>query len=216
MPSLLRRTLRVAAIACATLATSAHVGTSNAYFDGLVGPYGIRVIVRTPGVIPGLAQISVRVTSGDVEQVTVRPLRSDVGLAGSPPPDIAQPVPGDADLYSAELWLMTAGSYSVEVTVSGAEAEGTTFVPVLAVAERRLDMHPAVGAALIGAALLLFVGAVTIVGAAVRESVLEPGVEPDAKRRAHGRIAAVAGALTVALLSWGGWTLVGRGRRGVP
>ncbi len=206
MPSLLRRTLRVAAIACATLATSAHVGTSNAYFDGLVGPYGIRVIVRTPGVIPGLAQISVRVTSGDVEQVTVRPLRSDVGLAGSPPPDIAQPVPGDADLYSAELWLMTAGSYSVEVTVSGAEAEGTTFVPVLAVAERRLDMHPAVGAALIGAALLLFVGAVTIVGAAVRESVLEPGVEPDAKRRAHGRIAAVAGALTVALLSWGGWT----------
>lgn len=184
----------------------AHVGTSNAYFDGAAGPYGVRVIVRTPGVIPGLAQATVRVLSGDgVERVTVRPLRADVGLEGAPPPDVAGPVPGEPGLYSGELWLMTAGSYSVEVGVAGAEGGGTVFVPVLAVAERRLPMNPALGAGLVAAGLLLFVGAVTIVGAAVRESVLEPGMTPDAGRRWRGRFAMAAFTGVLGATLAGGW-----------
>ena len=184
----------------------AHVGTSNAYFDGAAGPYGVRVIVRTPGVIPGLAQATIRILSGDgVERVTVRPLRADVGLEGAPPPDVAGPVPGEPGLYSGELWLMTAGSYSVEVAVVGAEGEGTVFVPVLAVAERRLPMNPALGAGLVAAGLFLFVGAVTIVGAAVRESVLEPGTAPDAKRRWRGRFAMAAFAGVLGATIAGGW-----------
>ena len=186
--------------------TSAHVGTSNAYFDGVAGPYGVRVIVRTPGVIPGLAQASVRILSGEgVERVTMRPLRADVGLDGAPPPDVAVAVPGEAGLYSGELWLMTAGSYSVEVGVAGSEGAGTVFVPVLAVAERRLAMNPAVGAGLAAAALLLFAGALTIVGAAVRESVLEPGREPDAGRRRRGRFAMAAVAVVLGAVLGGGW-----------
>ena len=187
-------------------ATSAHVGTSNAYFDGAAGPYEVRVIVRTPGVIPGLAQASVRILGGEgVERVTVRPLRSDVGLEGAPPPDIADPVPGERGLYSAELWLMTAGSYSVEVGVAGAEGEGTVFVPVLAVAERRLAMSPAFGVGLAAAGLFLFVGAVTIIGAAVRESVLEPGTEPDFRSRWKGRFAMAGFAIVLGVLLGGGW-----------
>ena len=193
-------------IAAAAVGVSAHVGTSNAYFDGAAGPYDVRVIVRTPGVIPGLAQASVRILGGEgVERVTVRPLRSDVGLDGAPPPDVAVSVPGEADLYSAELWLMTTGSYSVEVTVAGIEGEGTVFVPVLAVAERRLDMNPAIGFGLAAAVLFLFVGAVTIVGAAVRESVLEPGRVPDARRRRRGRLAMAAFAVVLGAVLGGGW-----------
>lgn len=193
-------------IAVAASVARAHVGTSNAYFDGAAGPYGVRVIVRTPGVIPGLAQVTVRIPSGeDVERVTVRPLRADVGLAGAPPPDLAVPVPGEPGLYSGELWLMTAGSYSVEVGVVGAEGEGTVFVPVLALAERRLPMNPALGAGLAAAGLLLFVGAVTIVGAAVRESVLEPGMTPDAGRRWRGRLAMAAFAVVLGATLAGGW-----------
>ena len=189
------------------MTAAAHVGTSNAYFEGAAGPYGVRVIVRTPGVIPGLAQASVRILSGGaVERVTVRPLRSDVGLDGAPPPDVAGPVRGEPDLYSGELWLMTAGSYSVEVTVAGAVGEGTAFVPVMAVAERRLEMQRAVGVGLVGAVLFLFVGAVTIFGAAVRESVLEPGVEPDPARRRRGRLAMALAALALAGALAGGWT----------
>ena len=191
----------------AAVAVSAHVGTSNAYFDGMAGPYGIRVIVRTPGVIPGLAQTSVRITSGGgVERVTVRPLRADVGLEGAPPPDVASSVAGEAHLYSAALWLMTAGSYSVQVSVTGTAGEGTAFVPVLAVPERRLDMNRATGVGLLGAALFLFVGAITVFGAAVRESVLEPGIEPDTTRRRRGRVAMSVGAIGLGVVLWGGWT----------
>ena len=197
----------IALIAAATAAAAAHVGTSNAYFEGAAGPYGIRVIVRTPGVIPGLAQASVRILSGgDAERVTVRPLRSDVGLEGAPPPDVAGPVRGEPDLYSGELWLMTAGSYSVEVTVAGAAGEGTAFVPVMAVAERSLEMHWAVGLGLAAAALFLFFGAVTIFGAAVRESVLQPGLEPDRRSRRRGRIATVLAAAALAGALAGGWS----------
>ena len=193
-------------IAAATATVASHVGTSNAYFDGAAGPYGVRVIVRTPGVIPGLAQASVRILSGEsVDRVSVRPLRSDLGLDGAPPPDIADPVPGETGLYSAELWLMTAGSYSIEVTVAGAGGEGTVFVPVLAVAERLLPMNPAIGFGLAAAGLFLFVGAVTIIGAAVRESVLEPGLVPDARRRWHGRIAMALFTLPLVGVLGGGW-----------
>ena len=201
------RALRLLAIAGIALATTAHVGTSNAYFEGTAGPYGIRVIVRTPGVIPGLAQISVRVTRGtDVERVSVRPLRADVGLDGAPPPDIARPVAGEANLYSAELWLMTPGSYSVHVNVAGAAGEGTAFVPVLAIAERRLDMPLAMSIGLIGATLFLFVGGITVFGAAVRESVLEPGAAPGPERRRLARVVMAVGGLGLAVMLWGGWT----------
>ncbi len=194
------------ALAAAGAVAYAHVGTSNAYFDGAAGPYRVRVIVRTPGVIPGLAQVTVRILDGEgVERVTVRPLRSDVGLEGAPPPDAARPVPGEARLYGGELWLMTAGSYSVEVGVAGADGKGAVFVPVLALAERQLAMSPAVGLGLGAAALFLFAGAVSILGAAVRESVLEPGRVPDVWRRRRGRRAMVVFTVVLGAVLGGGW-----------
>jgi hypothetical protein len=204
-----RRGARTAGVAVALvtlLVASAHVGTSNAYFDGAAGPYPVRVIVRTPGVIPGLAQITVRVL-GDAQprSVTVRPLRWDAGLEGAPPADTARAVAGEPGLYTAELWLMTTGSYSVRVAVEGDAGSGVALVPVNAVAERRLEMSPWMAAPLVGAALFLFVGAITIFGAAVRESVLEPGAEPSRARRLGALWAMLLGGGVLALLLWGGW-----------
>ena len=189
------------------LATLAHVGTSNAYFEGAAGPYRVRVIVRTPRVIPGLAQISVRVTSGaGVDRVSVRLLRADVGLEGAPPADIARPVPGEPDLYSAELWLMTPGSYSVHVTIAGAAGDGTVFVPVLAIPERRLDMSPGMAIGLSLVAAFLFVGAIIVCGAAVREGVLAPGTATDRRQQRLGRVVMTVATLGLGVPVWGGWT----------
>jgi len=125
------RKLVGATVALGTLlVASAHVGTSNAYFEGMAGPYPLRVIVRTPGVIPGLAQISVRITGeAQPSAITVRPLRWDAGLEGAPPADTARAVPGESGLYAAELWLMTTGSYSVRVSVVGDAGDGVALVP---------------------------------------------------------------------------------------
>ena len=138
--------------------------------------------------------------------VTVRPLRWDAGLEGAPPPDTARAVSGEAGLYSAELWLMTTGSYSVHIGVSGDAGEGNVFVPVNAVAETRREMSWPMAVGLIGAALFLFVGAMTVFGTAVRESVLTPGEEPDRKRRRQGAIATVLGGGMLAAILWGGWS----------
>ena len=54
------RTGRLLAIGAIALVASAHVGSPDTYFEGSAGPYAVRVIVRNPGVVPGLAQITVR------------------------------------------------------------------------------------------------------------------------------------------------------------
>lgn len=166
------------------LVASAHVGSPDTFYEGAAGPYRVRVIVRPPGVVPGRADITVRLLSGSaVRSVLVLPLRGGRPTAQDPPPDSAQRVPGSSDLYNAQLWLMDVGAYSIRVDVAGAAGSGTVLVPVNSIATRRLGFDTPLAIALLGLGAFLFLGAITIVGAAVRESVLAPGVEPDAARR---------------------------------
>ncbi len=196
---------RLLVVAAITLATTAHVGSPDTYFEGAAGPYPVRIIVRNPGVVPGLAQISVRLLAPrSVQRVLVLPVYWDPMTAAPPPPDVAQPVPGDATLYSAALWLMRDGSYSVRVTVEGSEGTGVVLVPVMAVATGRLPLAKSLAAGLVALGALLLAGAITIIGAAVRESVLEPGVAPDGRRVWRARLAMAAGAALLAFASLGG------------
>lgn len=126
------------------------------------------------------------------------------GVKGAPPADEAKPVPGDKGLWSGQLWIMTAGSYSVRVRLAGAAGEGLAIVPVAAVRMRTLAMQRALGFFLAGLAAFLVIGALTIVGAAVRESVLAPGEEPDAPRRRRSRATVALTAVFLILLLFGG------------
>jgi uncharacterized protein YjeT (DUF2065 family) len=77
-------------------------------------------------------------------------------------------------------------------------------------------MNPRFGWVLGLLGLILVAGAVTIIGAAARESVLPPGEAPDRRMRIRGRIAMVVGALVFALLLAGGkrwWNAVDRDYR---
>jgi len=49
-------------LALVAVSTMAHVGSPDTFFVGDAGPYPVRVSVRLPGVIPGRAQVSVRIT----------------------------------------------------------------------------------------------------------------------------------------------------------
>jgi hypothetical protein len=199
------RGVRLGALVGIALVASAHVGSPDTYFEGAAGSYPVRVIVRNPGVVPGLAQITVRLLAPHViRRVLVLPVFWDPRTAAPPPPDVAAPVPGDSTLYSAALWLMSTGSYSVRLTVEGDAGTGTTLVPVMAVATRRLALEKPLGVALLALGAFLCVGALTIVGAAVRESGLEPGAEPDHRRALRSRIAIFVGALVLALALLGG------------
>ncbi len=183
----------------------AHVGSPNVFFDGDAGPYPVRVIVRPPAVIPGLAEVTVRLRDGRrVDGVTVQPVQYKAGFKGAPPPDAAVPVPGAPGTWSAQLWLMRASPYSVRVAVQGAAGPGEALVPVTAVPMQVLKMDKGLGTVLVLLGLFLFVGAVSIVGAAARESLLPPGEEADGRRRARARVLSVVAAILFALAVWGG------------
>ena len=207
----------VALVACVVVA-SAHVGSPDVYFAGTAGPYAVRVVVRPPGVVPGRADVLVQVAERDVRRVSVRPVYWETSTAGAPAPDIARPVPGAPGTFEVQAWLMTSGSYSMEVRVEGARGVGSVNVPVLSIATRELPLSPALGIVLLGLGVFLVVGLLSIVASAAREGSIEPGEEPDRRRRRRSRIAVAAGALVLALALTGGkawWNASARDYAGI-
>lgn len=181
-----------------------HVGSPNVFFEGQAGPYPVHVVIRPAEVIPGLAEISVRVETAGVQRVAALPIKWNAGRLGAPPPDIARPVRGETNLYNAQLWFMESGAQSVELEIKGAAGTGSVIIPVDAVATRVLAMPKALGACLVVLGLLITTLLLSIVGAAVRESVLPPGVEPPRSRRWYARGAVTLGAFLLVGLLWGG------------
>lgn len=205
----IRTARRIAAsfvVAAIAVVASGHVGSPDTWFEGNAGPYPVRIVVRSPGVVPGLSDVTIRVMGEGVSRVTAVPVQAGAAKDAVPPPDVATPVPGDAELYSVQLWLMAVGAYSINVTVEGTQGAGAVSVPVTAIATRRLEMQWPLGMILIGLGVALIAGLLTLIGAAVRESVLPPGAVPDRrlKNRARGFMAGT-GVLLTALL-FGGWT----------
>ncbi len=201
----MRRIARTLGVAAMFLVASAHVGSPDTWFEGSAGPYRVTVQIEPAGVIPGVANVYVRVHGDPVTGVTVMGNKFDA-TGGAPPPEAAEAVAGDAGLYLGKLWIMSGGSNSVTVNVQGARGSGTAVIPVVAVAYSRLRLDKPMAVGLSAMGLFLFAGLVTIIGAAVREGVLPPGERPTPKRLRRARIAmAVTSLMLVALLA-GGWT----------
>ena len=200
------RRASTAVLVCA-LASMAHVGSPDTFFSGKAGPYDVRISVRLPGVIPGRAQVTVRLpasTDAGAYRIGVRAGQWNVGLEGAPPPEPATPIPGDPTLYAAEIWFMTASSYQMAVDVHGPAGTGTAIVPVMALATAEREMPPWLGGVLIALGMVLTAGLLTLIGAAVRETVLPPGAEPDQRRRTRARIATAGTVVGAGLILWGG------------
>lgn len=205
----MRKARRIAAsfgIAAMAVVVSGHVGSPDTWFEGNAGPYPVRIVVRSPGVVPGLSDVTIRVMGEGVSRVTAVPVQAGAAKDAVPPPDVATPVPGDAELYSVQLWLMAVGAYSINVHVEGTQGAGTASVPITAIATRRLEMQRPLGITLIVIGGVLIVGLLTLVGAGVRESVLAPGAVPDRKLKIRARGAMASTGVLVAVLLFGGWT----------
>lgn len=199
-----RRALTATALALVVVVTSAHVGSPDTWFAGNAGPYRVLVHIRAPGVIPGIAEVTVQVEGDeDIREVLASVNRFDA-VAAAPPPERAKPVRGQPKTWRLSLWVMTGGSNSVTVHVRGDRGDGAAVVPATIVAFRRLDLSGpfAIGLGVVG--IFLFAGAVTIVGSAVREAGLPPGEEPGPRRKQAGRIAMAASAAVLALMLVGG------------
>jgi hypothetical protein len=185
------------------LTAEAHIGSPNVFLEDKAGAYPVRVVIRPPQVVPGLAEITVRV-SEPVQRITALPVFWKVGRKDAPPPDEAKLVRGETNLYSAQLWLMSPGAYSVDVTVEGPRGTGTLAVPVNSMATNTRPMSRSYGLMLAALGVVLFIGGLTIARAIFMESRLEPGTLPTRRDRWRGCIAMAVTAVALSLLAYGG------------
>ncbi len=201
----LRRTFgRTALVAALYLVASAHVGSPDAWFEGSAGPYHLIVQIEPAGVVPGVAKVFVRGVGEQLSVVSVQANKFDA-TGGAPPPEPASAVAGDPGLFEGRLWIMSGGSNSVTVYVNGAKGAGKVIVPVVVVAYSRLELGKPMGLGLAAMGIFLFAGLVTIVGAAVRESMLSPGEAPSAQNRNRARIAMTVTSILLVVAISGGW-----------
>jgi hypothetical protein len=182
----------------ATLPSSAHVGSPNVFFEGQAGPYPVRVMIRPPAVLPGIAQTDVRVEAKAISKVSLQPTLFEAGKQAASPPVTATPVSGETNFFNAPFWLLRGGSYSVEVTVEGDRGRGTVLVPLNSAATQRPAMSALVAGGLVCLGVLLIVTAIWLAGAAGRDSILEPGAAPARRERVRGRVAGFATAVIMA------------------
>lgn len=157
----------------------AHVGNPAIVYEGNAGDYPIRAVIRIPGVVPGLADITVHSLDGNINHVTTQPMKWDAGLEGSPPADKAVSMHGQPHIFTSELWLMDFGSYSINVDVNGKSGIGKVVIPVNSIATKKAVMNPVIEWTLLFFMVLLAAGFITIVGASIRESTLDPGKSAD-------------------------------------
>jgi len=185
----------------------AHVGSPDVYFEGAAGPYHLLVTINPPAMVPGIAQVQVRVTSGTVNSISVAPVFVNGKDQGLPPaPDLLQRSETDPQWFTGKVWMMESGSWEVRVGVAGAEGTGKLAVPVPVFARRTLPMEKALGALLFGLMVFLSVGIVSIAGAAAREGGLAAAAIPSSRNRRLGHVAmGVAAVLVVTVLALGNW-----------
>jgi hypothetical protein len=185
----------------------AHVGSPNVYFEGDAGPYHLMLTVNPPAMIPGVAQVEARVTSGTVDGISIAPVYVNGKDQGLPPsPDAMQMSAANPQWFTGKVWLMESGAWVIRAEVAGPKGVGELAVPVPAYARRTLPMQRGLGALLFALMLFLSVGIVSIAGAAAREGGLAPAASASPDNRRLGRIAmAIAAALVVAILALGNW-----------
>jgi hypothetical protein len=199
-----RHTLLIVLTLIWPLGAQAHLGSPDVFFSGKIGPWQTRITIRMPSVVPGRAEILVKILEPEPVTVSFRPIFARSAVSNAPPAETAPAVAGETNLYSGELWLMTSGAYSIEIHVHGKSGDGSVQIPVNSIATAQLPLPPWLGAALIALGLLLVCGGIAIVAAAAGESSLSAqSVAGQPERRKYWIAATVTGVVIVLALYGG-------------
>jgi len=199
----MRKAALLLALLLLTSLSFAHIGSPDIIYEGNAGPYKIQVTIKPPDVVPGTAQILVKLENQNSAKITLQPVYYEYGSEGAPDADIATIVPGEAGLYQGKLWLMSFGSSSVKVSVEGVKGYGSTLVPVPAIATATRKMDNTTGIVLCILGFLLFAGLVSLIGACVREATITAGHKVSRKRSKMALIVmAVTGLVLISTLTF--------------
>ena len=170
-----------------------------------VGKYGLLVSIQPPDVVPGTAKVTVFVEQGQANDIGARPIFFGSGDKGAPMHDKLTRT--GTGRFEGDLWLMDAGSSSIELILDGPDGRQRVVVPVMAVATalRTMPEGTGVGLALMG--LLLVVMMITIIGASNADGIIKPGQTAPAALGRRRLVGMGVGAVVLALLltGWRFW-----------
>ncbi len=179
-----------------------HVGSSGVIVQKQVGKYQLLIRIQPPDVVPGTAKVTVFVEQGRVSEIGARPIFFRSGNKGAPTHDILTATGNNR--FEGDLWLMSSGSSSVELSIDGPDGKQQIIVPVMAIATALRDMPAGTGWGLAAMGLLLVVMLVTIIGASNADGTVIPG-QPAPPRLGRRRIAGMGIGLVVLVLILAGW-----------
>ena len=190
----------------AALPAWAHIGSKDVYEEVNAGPYKLFVTIRTPNVIPGVATIEVRSSGATIRSLRITPTPLTGEAAKHPPSsDAMKPSAADPAFFTGSLWLMASGSWQVHFDIDGAAGKASSSVPVAAMPLSILPMQRPLGIGLALLGILLVIGIVGIVAAAVGQSRLDPGVVGGPPSRRRALIASIVTLAVTLLLVYGGY-----------
>ena len=206
-PRWVRSPIAVMLLVTCAAPLGAHVGSPDVFVDSSAGPYQLLMTVRPPRVIPGVAEVEILTTSDEVTSVHVVPTpMAGPGAKFAPTPEPAKRQAGNARLFTAGLWMMTAGAWEVRVTIEGAKGSGQAVIPVPTLPQATLEMTRGLEALLFGLMVLLCAGFVAIISALAREATLGPAEQPTRRAIRRGRTAAaITTAAVLAVVTFGNW-----------
>jgi hypothetical protein len=187
-----------------SLGTLAHIGSPGVTFQGQAGAYRVLVSLQPPDVIPGTAQVTVYVESGQVKTVSVRPIYFRSGDGSAPSADVIEPVAGQPNQFQGIAWLMDYGSSSVQIQLDGASGKAELIVPLLAVSTAERDLPAGLGWGLAVMALLLVFLLITAISSSVSDGILKAGEQLTTTQKRKRLLTIVIATAAVTGLLYGG------------
>lgn len=186
---------------------SSHVGSPGVIYEGMLGPHRILAHVEPPDVIPGIALVTV-VLPDNPSGITLeaKPVYWSVGLDGTPVSDPVEPVSGEPGKYQLDLWFMGTGASSVHLTMLDGVERYEVTIPILAMPTAQKDMPVGLGIVLGLLGLFLVILMVTIVTAAMGDSLKHVGQSRDSRFVRRKRLGMLIGTVMMCLLLWVGKT----------
>lgn len=182
----------------------AHVGSPDIAIEGNAGPYHLLVSVRPPDAIPGTASVTVFAQNGEGLKIYTQPVYFYSGRNGAPSADPLEAIAGQPGHFTGNVWLMTDGSSSILLSVTGNLGKGEMVVPIVAMSTVQKKLPPLTGYSLAVLGIILFVLMVTLIGVSVGEGITRRGETLPASRKRGKLIAFGVTALLSSLLVYGG------------
>ena len=158
------------------------IGHYNFTFEGKVFNNTIRALVKPPGVVPGVANITIKTFNQSIDSVKIQPIKwhgeisgyphLKAGPQGAPPSELMNKLEHLGNFFEGELWLMDFGAYNINVELFKDGVSEIVNIPINSIATQINPMSFQTSIVLFCFMLLLLFGATNIITIAYRESTI--------------------------------------------